>query len=119
MKDIVKQKNERRERRRAKIRILIRGTAERPRLAVKRSLKHIYAQLIDDVAGRTLLTASDLKIGKKDLNKKSLAREVGREAAKLAAKAGIKEIVFDRAGYKYHGRVRELAEGAREGGLKF
>jgi large subunit ribosomal protein L18 len=90
---------------------------ERPRLVVFRSLKHISAQIVDDVAGRTLLTVSstDLETGKK--TEKSL--EVGKRIAERAKSAGITKVVFDRAGYKYHGRVKAVADGARKGGLEF
>ena len=103
-----------------RIRGKISGTAERPRLSVFRSEKHIYAQLIDDVAGRTLVSASSVEKGFEGLgSNKEAARKVGKTVAERAVKAGIEEVVFDRGGYIYHGRVRELAEGAREGGLKF
>ena len=103
-----------------RIRGKISGTAERPRLSVFRSEKHIYAQLIDDVAGRTLVSASSVEKGFEGLGStKEAARKVGKTVAERAKKAGIEEVVFDRGGYIYHGRVQELAEGAREGGLKF
>lgn len=99
------------------------GTAEKPRLVVFRSLKHIYAQLIDDVAGRTLASATSrgLKISKDNTlkGKTSLAYETGLTLAKAANKKKIKKICFDRGGYKYHGRVKAAAEGARAGGLEF
>lgn len=103
-----------------RVRGKISGTAERPRLCVFRSEKNIYAQVIDDVAGKTLVSASSVE---KDFegagSNKEAARKVGKLVAERAVKAGIEEIVFDRGGYIYHGRVQELAEGAREGGLKF
>ena len=103
-----------------RIRGKISGTAERPRLSVFRSEKHIYAQLIDDVAGKTLVSASSVEKGFEGLgSNKEAARKVGKTVAERAVKAGIEEVVFDRGGYIYHGRVQELAEGAREGGLKF
>ena len=103
-----------------RIRGKISGTAERPRLSVFRSEKHIYAQLIDDVAGRTLASASSVeKAFEGSGSNKEAARKVGKTVAERAVKAGIAEVVFDRGGYIYHGRVQELAEGAREGGLKF
>ncbi len=114
-----------------RIRAKVQGTVDIPRLAVFRSSKHIYAQLIDDVLGKTLLSASDKEIkssaskksdkGDKNENgrKISVAKEVGILVGKKAKKAGIEEIVFDRGGFKYHGRVKAVAEGAREGGLKF
>jgi large subunit ribosomal protein L18 len=96
------------------------GSSERPRLSVFRSNKQIYAQIIDDVKGITLASASSYKC--KDAegkNKSDQASIVGKELAAKAAKAGIESVVFDRNGYQYHGRVKSLAEGAREGGLKF
>jgi len=105
-------------RRHNRIRAKIRGTSERPRLVVFRSLTNHYAQLIDDVKGVTLANASDLKM--KNTGKKTeLAKKVGLELAHIAKEKGISACVFDRNGYKYHGRVKALAEGAREGGLKF
>lgn len=110
-----------RERRHLRVRKKVHGTAERPRLAVFRSEKNIYAQIIDDVAGRTLVAASSLdkdfslKVG----SNKEAAKLVGEAVAKKAIEAGITEVVFDRGGYVYHGRVQMLAEGAREAGLKF
>ncbi len=106
-----------RKKRHAKIRKQISGTAARPRLCVYRSLTSIYAQLIDDVAGKTLVASSDLKTKKG--SKVDSAKNVGLELAKLAKENKIEECVFDRNGYKFHGRVKSLAEGAREGGLKF
>ena len=103
-----------------KIRAKISGTAERPRLAVYRSNANISAQIIDDVAGVTLVSASTLE---KDFEgnggNKEAAKQVGKTIAERAAAKGITEVVFDRGGYLYHGRVSELADGAREGGLKF
>ena len=103
-----------------RVRGKISGTAERPRLCVFRSEKNIYAQIIDDVAGNTLVAASSVE---KDLeisgSNKEGARKVGKLIAERALQKGIEEVVFDRGGYIYHGRVQELAEGAREGGLKF
>jgi large subunit ribosomal protein L18 len=99
------------------------GTSERPRLSVYRSLKHIYAQVIDDTQGRTLVAAStqDAEVQKqlKDKDKSGQAAVVGEVLAKRAQAAGVKQIVFDRGGYKYHGRVKSLAEAARKGGLDF
>lgn len=112
--------NEARLKRHARVRNKISGTAERPRLNVFRSAKHIYAQLIDDVAGVTLAAASSMDKGFEGFGgNKEAAKKVGAELAKRAAEKGISEVVFDRSGYVYHGRVKELAEGAREGGLKF
>lgn len=108
-------------RRHARVRKLVSGTPERPRLCVFRSAKHIYAQIIDDVAGKTLVSASTLESGFNGNygGNKEAARTVGKMVAEKAAAAGIKQVVFDRGGYIYHGRVAELADGAREGGLEF
>jgi large subunit ribosomal protein L18 len=99
------------------------GTPERPRLAVYKSLKHIYAQIIDDTKGETLVSASTLDRELRDklpeLTKTEEAREVGRLIAQRALEKGIKKVVFDRGGFIYHGRIKALAEGAREGGLEF
>lgn len=101
-----------------KIRRYLSGTTKRPRLAVFRSSRYIYAQIIDDTAGKTLVVASDLKL-KGKLSKVEKAYEVGKSLAKSALAKGIQEVVFDRGGFLYHGRVARLALGAREGGLKF
>jgi large subunit ribosomal protein L18 len=105
-------------RRHARVRGKVRGTAERPRLAVFRSITHTYAQVIDDSTGRTLVSAStlDLKTGRNDVD---AAHAVGKEIAVRAVKAGIARVVFDRGGYIYHGRVKALADAAREAGLEF
>lgn len=112
--------NKTRQKRHVGIRAKISGTSQRPRLSVFRSTKHIYAQLIDDVTGTTLASASTMQDtvegGKSN---KQAAHQIGVALAKKAAEKGISEVVFDRSGYIYHGRVKELAEGAREGGLKF
>ncbi len=105
-------------RRKVRVRAKINGTKERPRLVVYKSLSGIYAQIIDDKAGKTLASASDLKLKSKD-NKTAKAKNIGIEVAKKAQEAHVTQVVFDRNGYKYHGRVKALAEGAREGGLKF
>ena len=107
--------------RHARVRKKVSGTAELPRLCVFRSLKNIYAQIIDDTAGKTLASASSLDAELKANygGNKDAAKAVGALVAKRALDAGISEVVFDRGGYVYHGRVAELAEGAREGGLKF
>ena len=109
-----------RQRRHIRVRRKISGTAERPRLCVYRSNSNIYAQIIDDVAGNTLVAAStlDKEIKTKYANKQA-AKEVGTLIAKRAADKKIVDVVFDRGGYIYHGVVKELAEAAREGGLKF
>ena len=106
--------------RHTRVRGKISGTAERPRLNVYRSLSNIYAQLIDDTKGVTLVSASTAeKDFEGNKGNAEAARKVGNVIAKRAAEKGITEVVFDRGGYIYHGRVKELAEGAREGGLKF
>ena len=112
--------NKLRLKRHKRVRAKISGTAERPRLAVYRSNENISAQLIDDVAGVTLASASTFGKGfEGNGGNKAAAREIGKRIAVQAAAKGITEVVFDRGGYLYHGRVSELAEGAREGGLKF
>ena len=109
-----------RERRHRRIRGKVTGTAERPRLAVFRSNKGIFAQLVDDGSGKTLAGASWLGLAKSFKGSKTeQAAEVGKQIAAAAKKAGVEEVVFDRGGYLYHGRVKALADGAREGGLKF
>ena len=111
--------NRARLRRHARVRRKISGTAERPRLNVFRSSKHIYAQIIDDVAGTTLCAASSMDKGFEIYGGNiEAATEVGKNIAKAAIEKGITEVVFDRGGYLYHGRVKALAEGAREGVLK-
>ena len=108
-----------RNRRKARVRAKIKGTSECPRLSVFRSHSGIYAQLIDDTTGNTLVSSNDRNIEKKESKRTDKAREVGRALAQLAKKQGIERIVFDRNGYKYHGRVKALADGAREEGLQF
>ncbi|EHM09755.1 ribosomal protein L18, bacterial type [Thermanaerovibrio velox DSM 12556] len=112
-----------RELRHRRLRRELAGTPERPRLAVFRSLKHIYAQIIDDQAGHTLVSAStmerDLRGELKSTGDQNAAREVGKRIAERALAKGITEVVFDRGGHMYHGRVKALAEAAREAGLKF
>jgi len=100
------------------IRGKISGSAERPRMTVFRSNKQIYVQLVDDLTGKTLAAASSLKLEDK-APKKEIAAKVGEVVAKKAQEAGITEVVFDRNGYLYHGRIKELADAARKGGLKF
>ena len=106
-----------------RVRRRVKGTPERPRLCVFRSLKHIYAQVCDDTTGRVLVAAStvdrELRDQVKGKPKKEQARLVGALVARRALEKGIGQVVFDRGGYKYHGRVQALAEAAREGGLKF
>ncbi len=111
--------NKARLKRHARIRNKINGTASCPRLCVFRSLKNIYAQVIDDVNGVTLVSASSLELKETYGGNKDAAKEVGKMVAAKAIEKGIKEVVFDRSGYLYHGRVAELAAGAREGGLEF
>lgn len=114
---VKKNKASKRIRRHARVRAKVRGTASRPRLAVFRSNKHIYAQLIDDVAGKTLAMASDLNLEVK--KSEDVAKAVGEALAKVAVAKKIKQIAFDRGGYVYTGRVRAVADGARAGGLEF
>jgi large subunit ribosomal protein L18 len=104
-----------------RLRKRLRGTPERPRLSVFRSLKHIYAQVIDDRSGRTLASASSAEKNSPARSGGNVAgaKEIGRLVAQRALEAGIRRVVFDRGGYKYHGRVKALAESAREGGLEF
>lgn len=112
-----------RERRKLRIRRKISGTPERPRLSVFRSLKHIYAQVVDDVAGTTLAHSStlakDVKPQLGDAKKSDAAKLVGKALAEQLKAKGITKVVFDRNGYLYHGRIKALADGAREGGLEF
>jgi len=103
-----------RTRRHFRVRKKVNGTGERPRLVIYRSLKHIYAQLVDDVSMRTLMTVTDQGLDGKRTEKSA---EVGKRIAQKAKDAGITMVVFDRGGYKYHGRVKAVADGAREGGL--
>lgn len=106
-----------RRRRHRRVRKSIVGTPERPRLAVFRSSRHIYAQIIDDTSGRTLVSASTLA-GSTGSDPRSAAKAVGEDVAKRAIEAGIRKVTFDRGGFKYHGRVSQVAEGARAGGLE-
>ena len=115
----VKTQAERRQRIKWHIRSKISGTAERPRLSVFRSNKSIYAQLIDDTTGTRLAAVSSTKLEAESGTKTEISAKVGKAIAEKALEKGIKEVVFDRSGYLYHGRVKQLAEGAREGGLKF
>lgn len=112
--------NKQRLKRHVRVRSKVSGTAEKPRLAVYRSNANISAQIIDDVAGVTLVSASSLEKNFEGIgSNKEAARKVGKAIAERALEKGISTVVFDRGGYIYHGRVSELAEGAREGGLKF
>lgn len=125
----ISEKLQKRLRRHRRIRTKIFGTAQIPRLCVFRSNRHIYCQLIDDQQGKTILSASDYEIKKSDLlrskkggewtRKTEIAYQVGKLIAKKAKEKDIEKVVFDRGGFAYHGRVKALAEGAREGGLKF
>ena len=101
-----------------RVRNKISGTTGRPRLTVFRSNKQIYAQVIDDLSGKTVAAASSLGLNEK-VTKKEIAAKVGELVAKKAIEAGVQQVVFDRNGYLYHGRIKELAEAARKGGLKF
>ncbi len=116
-------KNTERKRRHARVRKKISGTAETPRFNVYRSLNHIYVQVIDDVKGVTIVSASDMekevKAQTENMSKTDAAKLVGKKAAERALKKGVKEVVFDRGGYLYTGRVQAVAEGAREAGLNF
>jgi large subunit ribosomal protein L18 len=113
-------KNAARVQRHLRVRNKISGTPERPRLNVFRSAKHIYAQVIDDINGVTLAAASTTEKTFEGLgSNKEAAKEIGKLVAQRATEKGVTEVVFDRSGYIYHGRVKELAEGAREGGLQF
>lgn len=113
------EKLEKIKRRKKRIRAKVFGTKERPRLCIFISQKHIYAQLIDDSEAKTLISTSDREVKNKNLKKTEIAREVGRLIAQKAKDLNIQKIVFDRGSKKYHGKVKALAEGAREGGLKF
>jgi large subunit ribosomal protein L18 len=108
-------------RRHARLRKKVQGTPDRPRLAVKRSSRHILVQLIDDLAGHTIAAASSLEADVRELDgdKKARAAEVGKLVAARAREAGVTTVVFDRGGYDYHGRIAALADAAREGGLEF
>ena len=103
----------------ARIRRKLSGTTERPRLSVHRSLNHIYAQVIDDQTGETLVSASTLALKEKTGGNVAAAKEIGKAIAERAVEKGVKKVVFDRGGYLYHGRVKALADAAREGGLEF
>lgn len=126
MKILSKIKQQRRIRRHKRIRSKVKGSESRPRLSIFKSNKYIYAQVIDDISGATLTQARDLseqeikKVGVKDFKGKTAAAyKVGRLIAKRALEKGINQVVFDRGGYKYYGRIKAFAEGARKGGLKF
>jgi len=115
------QKTLRRSRRRIGIRKRVAGVPTRPRLAIYKSLNHVYAQVIDDLAGRTLVSASTVEkdLGVAKTGNSQAAAAVGKKLAERAKAAGVSDVVFDRGGFKFHGRVKALADAAREGGLKF
>jgi len=108
-----------REKRHRRIRKKVFGTREKPRLCVYRSLRYVYSQLIDDIASNTLVSSSTLQLKGTNLNKMEAAKECGKRLAEKAREQKIKTVVFDRSGYKYHGIIKVLAEGAKEGGLRF
>jgi large subunit ribosomal protein L18 len=115
----IRQRNVIRQRVHARIRRKLEGTAERPRLNVYRSLNHIYVQVIDDAKGETLISASSLASKAKTGGNVAAAKEIGKLVAERAKEKGIKKVVFDRGGYLYHGRIKALADAAREAGLEF
>ena len=115
----IKTAQQRRTRRRRRVRAKVRGNAERPRLSVYRSNRGLFAQLIDDDAGRTIAQTSWMEADLADLSGSDRAKKAGELIAQRAKEAGVQTCVFDRGGYRYHGRVAALAEGAREGGLEF
>ncbi|MFA5130188.1 MAG: 50S ribosomal protein L18 [Patescibacteria group bacterium] len=120
MKNVQRIKNEAKERRVARVRARVKGTTERPRLAVLRTLRHTSVQLIDDTEKKTIASVSDRDIKKtKEMKPVEVAREIGKLIAARAIEKNVKRAVFDRRDKKYHGRIRALAEGAREGGLEF
>ena len=121
MSSSAKHKRELRIRRHSRVRKKVRGTTERPRLAVFRSAKHITAQVIDDVSGRTIAAASSVEpaLGGGATGNVATARKVGEALAERARAAGVERVVFDRGGYRYHGRVAAIADAAREAGLEF
>ncbi len=121
---ILKNTFERRLRRKARIRKRVRGTTSRPRLTIYRSLKHVYAQIVDDAQGRTIVSTSSLskelrEQAKSAKSEMEICKLVGVATAKKALEKNVQEVLFDRNGYLYHGRVKAVADGAREGGLKF
>jgi large subunit ribosomal protein L18 len=110
-----------RQKRHSRLRLRVAGSAERPRLAVFRSINQIYAQVIDDATGRTIVSASSMEASLRGASgtKTERAKQVGSLIGQRAKEAGVERVVFDRAGFKYHGRIRSLADGARESGLEF
>ncbi len=119
MKDLNKIKKEKKQQRRSRIRSKVVGNAKIPRLSVFRGNKSIFLQIIDDTKGITLVGLKDTKIKTKENGKVGRAKEAGKMLAEMAIKSGIKKVVFDRGGCKYHGRIKAIADGAREGGLQF
>jgi large subunit ribosomal protein L18 len=119
----VKTREQRRERRHRRVRAKVHGSGERPRLVIHRSINHVEGQVVDDVAGRTLVGLSTLDAGLREkrgeLNKTQASHAAGKALAEKAREMGVTKVVFDRGGYVYHGRVKAFAEGAREGGLDF
>jgi len=115
----MQKKQEKRYKRHKRIRSKVKGTKERPRFSIFRSNQYIYVQLIDDVNGKTLVSLNDRDIKKSKLSKIETAKKIGKEIAKKALEKKISKVVFDRGGYKYHGRIKAVADGAREGGLIF
>lgn len=119
----IKSRRDRRERRHRRVRAKVSGTQQRPRLVVYRSLNNVEGQVVDDVAGQTLIGLStlnaDLRAQRTEMTKTEQSRAAGRALAERARELGITQVVFDRGGYVYHGRVKAFAEGAREGGLEF
>lgn len=110
------QKKELRNKKKNRMRMKVKGTSEKPRLTVYRSNSYLYAQIIDDVESKTIASASNIK---EKANNVKTAEKVGEEVAKAAIKKGVKKVVFDRSGYKYHGKIKSLAEAARKAGLEF
>lgn len=119
MKNPQRKKKQKRIRRKLKVKAKIKGITFRPRLCVYKSLRHIYAQIIDDDKSQTLVVARSQELKSQKGGRKKIAFQVGKLIAQKAAKINIKQVVFDRASYKYHGLIKSLAEGAREGGLEF
>ena len=115
----IKTRFHKRQARHLRVRKKVNGSMARPRLCVYRSLKQIYVQVIDDESGRTLASASSLKLEEPEKSKTEVAKLVGTKIAEQSKAAGISQVIFDRGGYKYHGRVKALAQAARDGGLKF
>jgi len=119
MRNYNKEKNQRKIRRANRVRAKVFGTAGRPRVSVKRSLRHLHVQVIDDEKSNTIIAASDMELKGKKGNGVAIAKQIGLLVAKKVLDKKIKQVVFDRKGFKYHGRVKALADGMREGGLEF